>query len=96
MLDEFGLGIWRPYDVARPVAVAEAGPIEDDNPVVLGSKTDQTAGFEVLNHAAVAVQKNQRVTRASLNVVKPNTVDIQEAAGRRIVMFGFLRKMTID
>ena len=60
LLDQFGLGIGRPDDVARPVAVAEAGTVENDDPVVLGGEINQTAGFEILDHAAVAVQQNQR------------------------------------
>jgi hypothetical protein len=58
VLDEFCLNIRRPYDVARAVAVAEAGTVEHDDPVVLGSEINQTAGFEILDHAAVAVQQN--------------------------------------
>ena len=60
LLNQFGLGVGRPDHVARPVAMAEAGAVENDDPVVLGGKINQTAGFKILDHAAVAVQKNQR------------------------------------
>jgi hypothetical protein len=96
VLDEFGLGIRRPHHVARAVAVAESGTVENDDPVVLGSEINQTAGFEILDHAAVAVKKNQRLAGAPLNVVQPKAVDVEEAAGSRIVTLRFLRKMTID
>ena len=33
-------------------------PVDDDDPVVLGGQVDQSAGFEVLDHAAVAMQEH--------------------------------------
>ena len=42
--------------------------------VVFGRKIDQTAGFEILDHAAVAVKKNQRLARAPFNIVQPNAI----------------------
>jgi hypothetical protein len=52
------LGIGRPDDIPGPAAVAESGPVDDDDPVVLGGHVDQSAGFEVLDHAAVAMQEH--------------------------------------
>jgi hypothetical protein len=46
----------RPDDVTRPITVAEAGTIEDDDAVVLSRQLDQSAGFKILDHAAIAVQ----------------------------------------
>jgi hypothetical protein len=62
VFNEFGLGVRRPNDVARAVAVAESGSVENNDPVILGSEINQTAGFEILDHAAVAVKENQRIT----------------------------------
>jgi hypothetical protein len=76
--------------------VAKAGTVDDNDPVVLGSKIDQSAGFEVLDHAAVAMQKHQRLAGASFHVVQPDTVHIKELAGWRIVVLCFFRKMTIQ
>jgi hypothetical protein len=76
--------------------MAESGTVENDDPVVPGSEIDQTAGLEILDHTAVAVNKNQRFARASLDVVQPNAIDVEEPAGSRIVTLRFLRKMTID
>jgi hypothetical protein len=95
-LDQFGLGIGRPHDAARTLAMAEAGAIENDDPVILGSEVDQTAGFEVLDHASVAMQKHHRVACAPFDVVKPDAVHLKESARRRIVTFRFLREMSID
>ena len=95
-LDQCRLGIGRPYDATRTPAMTEAGAIKNDDPVILGSEVDQTAGFEVLYHASVAVQKHHRVTCASFDVVKPDAVHIKESARRRIVTFRFIREMSID
>src|SRR4249920_4025780 len=76
--------------------MAKPGPVENDDPVVFCCEVNQTAGFEILDHAAIAVKKNQRFARAPLNVVQPNAVDVEESAGRRIVTLRFLRKMTSD
>jgi hypothetical protein len=76
--------------------MAEAGAIENDDPVILGSEVDQTAGFEVLYHAPVAMQKHHRVACASFDVVKPDAVHIKESARRRVVTFRFARETSVD
>ena len=58
LLDQFCLGVGRPDHVARPVAVAESGTVENDDLELLCRKIDQTAGLEILDHTAVAMQKN--------------------------------------
>ena len=85
-----------PDHIARAIAVTEAGSVENDDSEMFCRKINQTAGFKVFNHAAVAVQQNQRVARAPFNVVEPNATYIEEAAGRWIVTLRFLCKMTID
>jgi PAS domain S-box-containing protein len=64
--------------------------------VVPGGQVDQPARFEILDHAAVAVQKHQWLAVASFHVVQPDAVDIKELAGRRIIVFCLLRKMTVQ
>ena len=86
-VDQCRLGIGRPHDAARPLAMAEAGAIEYDDPVILSREIDQTAGFKVLYHAPVTMQKHHRVACASFDVVKPDAVHIKETARRRIVTF---------
>ena len=76
--------------------MAEAGAIEDDDPMILGSEVDQTAGFEVLYHAPVAMQKYHRVACASFDVVNPDAVHIKETARRRIVAFRLVCETLID
>ena len=75
------------------IAVPVSRPIKRDNAVLLRSKIYKSARLKVLNHTAVTVKKNQRRTRALVNVVKSNTIDRNEPAGGRIFALGFLRKV---
>ena len=95
-LDQFCLGIGRPHRAARTLAVAEAWAIENDDPIILGGKVDQTAGFEILDHASVTVQKHDGIACATFDVVKPHAVDVKESAHRRIVTFRLVREISID
>jgi len=61
-----------------------------------GRKIDQTAGFEIFDHAAVPVQKDQRLAGPPFDIVKPNSIHMEEAAGSRIVALRLLGKMTVD
>lgn len=87
-LDQFRLGVRRPNDRARPVTVAEAGPIEYDYPVFFGDQIEQSAGYEILNHAPVAVQQNYGVARSTFDVMKPHAVHVDEPARRRVLSLG--------
>src|SRR3954469_25387616 len=95
-LDQFGLRGRRPDDVAWPLAVAEAGSVERDHPVVLSRQINKATGVEVLDHAAIAVKKHQRRARAAFDIVQPNAIDLQEAAGGWIGAFGRFGKAPID
>jgi hypothetical protein len=75
--------------------VTKAGAIENNDSETFSSQLDQIARLEILDHAAVTMKKNERFARASLNIVKPNAVDVEEATGRRIVTRRFLRKMLV-
>jgi hypothetical protein len=94
--DQLGLGIRRPNDVAGTTAVAETGTVDNNNSVVLGGQVDQPTGYEILDHAAVSVQKHQRLARASLHVVQADPVHLKKLAGRRIVMLRLLGQMTVQ
>jgi hypothetical protein len=41
------------------------------------------------------VQQYQRIAFATFNVVKPNAIDFQKLAPRRIVTLGSLRKLSV-
>jgi hypothetical protein len=85
VFNEFSLKIRRPDQVARAVTVAETRTVYNNDTVVLGSEIDQTARFEVLDHAAVAVQENERFAGTSFDIVQPNTLDVEEAASGRVL-----------
>ena len=59
-VNQLGLCCRSPDNIARPIAMAEAGTIENDDAIVPCGQINQTAGFEILDHAAVAVQQYQR------------------------------------
>src|ERR1700754_4232881 len=94
--DQLGLRLRRPDDIPWSAAVAETGTVDDDDPVFLCGQIDQPAGFEILNHAAITMQKHQRFAGASFQVVQPDTVHIKEPASRRVVVLGLFRKMTVQ
>ena len=86
----------RPDDIARTVTMAEPRAIEYDDAVVFGSKIDEAAGFKVLDHASIAVQKHKRITRAALNVMKPHALHLQKLTLRRIITFGLLGGLPVE
>ena len=51
--------------------------------------------FEILDHAAIAVQQHERLACAAFDIVQTNAADFDEPAGRRIVAFGLLRAFAI-
>ena len=49
--------------------MAESGTIKNNTPVILGKKIYQAAGFKILDHAPVAMEKNDRVACAALDIM---------------------------
>jgi hypothetical protein len=94
-LNQFRLGARRPHNIARPLTMAESRTIKNDNPVIFGKEIYQAAGFKILDHAPVAVEKNHRGACATLNIMQSDAVNLQKATGRRIVALGFVRKISI-
>src|SRR6478609_48294 len=85
ILEEVGLGCRRPHHVAGPEAVAEAGTIEHDDAIVLGSEVDQAARLEILDHAAIAMEQHQGASGSALHVMQANSVDVDEPSLRWVV-----------
>src|ERR1700709_322585 len=92
---QFSLRFRRPKNVSRAIAVAISRAIKNDDPVILGSQFNQTARLEILDHAAVAVEKNQRSARAALQVVDPDAMHLNELPSRRIFAFCLFCKLPI-
>jgi hypothetical protein len=85
----------RPDHVTWSIAVAKAGTVENDDSVAFGRQIDQPARLKILDHAAVAVEKDQRFACATFDIVQPNAVYVQELTMWRVVARGFLREIPI-
>jgi hypothetical protein len=59
-VNQLSLCCRRPDNVTRPITMTEARTIENDDAIILSGQIDQTTGFEILDHAAIAVQQDQR------------------------------------
>lgn len=68
--EEIGLGLRAPHPAAWPRAVPIAGTVEHHDPVLARHHPNQSAGEEVLDHAAIAMQQNQRRSLATLQVME--------------------------
>ncbi len=77
----------RPQD-AWSRAVAVSGSVDDDDAVAFGEPAHQIADHKVLDHRAVAVDEDNRLTVATLKVVKSYPVDSQEFANRGMLALG--------
>jgi len=59
-VNQLSLCCWRPDNITRPITMTEPRTIENDDAMIFSGRSDQSAGFEILDHAAVAVQQDQR------------------------------------
>src|SRR5215207_6536313 len=94
-MQQVGLGFRGPDRAPRALTMAVSRTVEHDDAECLSSHIDEAAGLEVLDHAAVAVQKDQRLAFASLDVMEAHAVNFDELAGWRILALGFLRELTV-
>src|SRR5699024_7141569 len=91
-----GLGLRGPEGAARPLAVAVAGAVEGDDAVGAGGGVEEAAGLEVLDHAAVAVQEDERRAFASLDIVQADAIHGEEPSARRIAALGGPGELAVD
>jgi hypothetical protein len=75
--------------------VAEPRAVERDYPVLSGCPIDQSADLEVLDHASIAVQQDERNAFAALDVVELDTVHLDQPASRRIVALCLSRQAMV-
>ena len=83
----------RPDPAARPLAVAEAGPIEHDNAVIGGERVDDAAGRHLVGHRPDPVQQHDRrlaavLRGATVEIVQAHAVHRDEISLRRVAAFG--------
>jgi len=95
MAEQGGLGVRSPNLTSRSVAVPKARAVEDDHPVSLRSRLNEPARDEILNHAAVSMQHDERLSCPLFDIVQPNAVHLDETAQRGISALRALRKLTV-
>ena len=88
LAEEFGLRGGRPDRAAGPLGIAVTWTVEGDDAVVFGCRLREAARHEVLEHAAVAVQEHQGGPLTDFSVVDLHAIDVDEAAGWRVVALG--------
>jgi hypothetical protein len=64
--------------------VAKAWPVNRDHAVFFGGQINQPAGLEVLDHAAVAMQQDQRRSCAAVDVMESSSVHRYEPPEGRV------------
>jgi hypothetical protein len=84
-------GFVRPDGPTRAVAVAKAWPIKNDDPVSSDRHLDKAARSRVLNHACVAMQQNQGLAFAVVDVVEATTSHFHELSDGWVVTLRLLR-----
>src|SRR4029079_16926605 len=85
LLEQVCLCFRGPDDIPGPQAMSKSRAVEHDYPVILGRQINQTARFESLDHAAIAVKETQRPAIAAFHVVQTNPVDVDETPPWRVI-----------
>ena len=86
LVQQRSLRLRRPDPAARPLAEAEAWPVEGDDPVIFGEEVDDAAQHEIPSHCPVPVQQHDDRPSTAFDVMQANPVDRGEFA-----LGGFLR-----
>ena len=89
------LGFRSPDRAPRAMAVTEARPVKNDDPISSSRPLDQTATGKILDHTRIAVQQDQRFTLAFLDVVEPHAFNLNEFSSWRIFTFSLFRSEPI-
>jgi hypothetical protein len=76
--------------------VPKAGTVEDDNPMGFCGQVDQAAGVKIRNHAAIAMQKDNRIAGPPLQIVHTDAANLQEPPTGWIIPRSFLGEMAVD
>ena len=80
--------------VVRPVAVSEAGPIENDDPIAFRQLVDDPAQYEILAKREIAVNECHHGTLAFVDVIETHAIYGDVAADLR--MLSFVRARSAD
>jgi hypothetical protein len=75
--------------------VPVSGPVESYDPILLRGHLDKATRFKILDHASVAVQQHEGLALTSLDVMKADAIDLEEAPFRRMLSLGLLCEVPI-
>jgi hypothetical protein len=77
-----------PEAIAGPAAMAEARPVERENAVMASQAIEQAARLEIALRHGIAVDQDDGRALASLDDMKADAVDVEQAAGGRLFALG--------
>jgi hypothetical protein len=83
-VQQLGLLEGRPGAPARPLAVAEAGPVEDHDTAGPEQPLGDAAGVVVVPSHGIAMNEKDGPPRASVAVVQPHAVHLKEGTPGRV------------
>jgi len=95
-LEQTGLCVRSPDPVARARAVPISGTVKDDDAMLPCRQINKSAGGEILDHAAVAMQENQHRTLALLNVMEADAIHLDKTPKWGVMCLGPSGKPLID
>src|ERR1700728_43254 len=95
-MEKLSLGFGGPDRATRATTVTEARPIENDDPISSGRAADESARRKILDHACIAMQKDQRLAFALLDEVEANAFHHNKFSYRRIVTLGPFCNEAVD
>ena len=83
--------------MARSIRMAEAGPVDGDDPVAFRKPIDEAADHEVLGHGPVAMDQDYGTAFAPGDVVDPHAIHLDKAARGRLgrVCKGYIQSKII-
>jgi hypothetical protein len=76
--------------------MAEAWAIKHDDAMILSSEVNQAAAFEILNHAAVAMQQDDRVACAPFDKMEAHAVHLNKLPSRRVISLGLFCGVSVE
>jgi hypothetical protein len=71
--------------------MSKARPVKRNHAVFLRRLVEQTAGFEIFDHAPVAMEQNQRNASSPIDVVEADALNSNEPPDRRITALSSAR-----
>ena len=83
--NQLGLAGDRPDTTARARSVTEPGSVESNYLMIDGQAREHAARLPILSRCAIAVQQHNRRSLATLEVVHPHPIHVDEPAAWRVL-----------